>query len=119
MLLIDSVKFALDFCKDIESALTEILNPIDIHLNLKQLIILSDIKNDYTLNQSYSISKSIMSHNLNKLIKMGLINKITNYCTDHRRIKFELTDKGEEILNRLITFEKHVLNENGDKKHAK
>ena len=40
MLLIDSVKFALDFCKDIESALTEILNPLDIHLNLKQLIIL-------------------------------------------------------------------------------
>ena len=118
MLLIDSVKYAINFCKDIESALTGILNPIGIHLNLKQLIILYEIKNDDTLNKSYSVSKSVINHNLNKLINLGLINKITNYCSDHRKVKFKLTDKGEDVLNRLINFEKQILDKNGDKKNA-
>ena len=119
MILLDKARNANNYCKEIETAFMDALRPLNITLNLNQLILLDSLTKTDVPHKDCYISRNAMSYNLNKLVNLELITKITKYCTDTRKIKFRLTDKGEELLDYINKAEKKLLKETGVNKNVK
>ena len=79
------------------------------------LLILKDLKENNILRfndfKKYhpKISNAILSHRLEKLRKLGLINKIGSF-DDKPMIKYELTESGIELISFFDAFSLWALN---------
>ena len=86
------------------------------------LLILKDLKennvlrfNDF-LRHHPKISNAILSHRLEKLRKLGLINKKTSF-DDKPLIEYELTESGIELIGFFDAFSLWALNLEKSKNH--
>ena len=94
--------------KEIDTLISNTLIKKDISLNLSQIVILLNIK-ETGIPICDRISRGAIQHNLNKLMSMDLIKKNPKYCSDRRRVRFEVTDKGNELLNQIKKVEKKSI----------
>lgn len=104
LLVIGLIMLILDFAKqlklcyqDIENKLILIVRDLGFSLNLSQLNLLYNI-NQYGVPSPTRSDRSSLSHNLNKLVGMKLINRYSDVATDRRRVRFYLTDQGKNLL---------------------
>ena len=108
-MLLKLLKKIIESNKEIESLINNLLRHENLSLSTNQLIVLYNIK-EFELPSLEKQSIGAMHHNLEKLINIGLIIKDSNYHNDKRRVKFEITEKGKDIINKINNIDKKIAN---------
>lgn len=108
-MLLKLLKKIIESNKEIESLINNLLRHENLSLSTNQLIVLYNVK-EFELPSLEKQSIGAMHHNLEKLINIGLIIKHANYHNDKRRVKFEITEKGEDIINKINNIDKKIIN---------
>lgn len=101
-MLLTFLGITINAYSELENLFSDIFINENFSLNLNQIYILAIIKySDKPIYLCNRVSRSTLQYNITKLVKTGMIKKVSDYYSDKRKVKFEITEKGEEILKKI------------------